>query len=65
VVAAERVLLVLVRLGLPRAVVDLFVALRLVAAADRLPLAERFALLRLVAAPLDVDFLLVERLLPR
>jgi hypothetical protein len=64
VAAAELVLLGLVRFALPRLVVDFFVALRLVAAADRLPPVERFDLLRLLEAPLDVAFL-VERLFPR
>jgi hypothetical protein len=59
VVAAA--LLAPVRFALPRFVVDFFVALRLAAAAERLPPAERFALPRLLAAPLDVVFFLVER----
>ena len=41
--AAELVLLMLVRFGLVRLVVDFFVVLRLVAAAERLPPAERTA----------------------
>ena len=65
VVAAERVLLVLVRFAFPRLVADFLVALRVEAAANRLPPAERFVLPRLLAAPLDVAFFLVERLFPR
>jgi hypothetical protein len=63
VVAAERVLLVLVRFALPRFVADFFVALRLVAAA--FPPAERFDFARFLAGPLDVAFFLVERRFPR
>jgi hypothetical protein len=63
--AAELVLLMLVRFGLVCLVVDFFVVLRLVAAAERLPPAERFELPRLLAAPLDVAFFLLERLFPR
>lgn len=55
----------LVRFDLPRLVVDFFVALRLVTAADRLPPAERFDLPRFFAAPLEVAFFLVERRFPR
>jgi hypothetical protein len=65
VAAREPVLFVLVRFAFPRLVADFLVALRLEAAADRLPPAERFVLPRLLAAPLDVAFFLVERLLPR
>ena len=65
VAAAELIFLPLVRFALPRVVVDFFVALRLMAAADRLPPAERFDLPRLLSAPLDVVFLLGERLFPR
>ena len=64
-VAVDPVLRVPVRFAPPRLIVDFFVAVRLVAAADRLPPAERFAVPCLLAAPLDVDFLRVERLFPR
>ena len=64
VAAAERVLLVLGRFAFPRPLAFL-VVLRLEAAAARLPPAERFVLARLLAAPLDVAFFLVERLFPR
>ena len=65
VAAAEPVLLVLGRFAFARLVADRLVALRLEAAADRLPPAERFVLPRLLAASLDVAFLLVERLFSR
>ena len=65
VAAAERVLLVLGRFAFARLVADFLVALRLEPAADRLLVAERFVLRRLLAAPLDVAFFLVERLFPR
>jgi len=65
VAAAERGFLVPGRFVFARLVGDFLVALRLEAAADRLPPAERFVLLRLLVAPLDVAFFLVERLFPR
>ena len=65
VAAAEPVLLVLGRFAFARLVADRLVALRLEAAADRLPPAERFVLPRLLAASLDVAFFLVERLFSR
>ena len=65
VAAGERVLLVLLRFAFPRLVADFLVALRVEAAADRLPPEGRFVLPRLLAAPLDVAFFLVERLFPR
>ena len=61
VVAAERVLLVLVRFAFPRLVADL-VALRVESAADRLPPAERFALARLLL-PCAAAFVVPERFL--
>src|SRR4029079_8804766 len=65
VAAAEPVLLVLGRFAFARLVAYGLVALRLEAAADRLPPAERFVLPRLLAASLDVAFFLVERLFSR
>ena len=65
VAAAELVLLVPVRFALPRVLVDFFVALRLVAPANRLPPTERFDLPLLLAVPLDAVFVLVERRFPR
>jgi hypothetical protein len=65
VAAAERVLLVLARTAFPRLLGDFLVVLRLEAATARLPPAERFVLPRLLAAPLDVVFFLVEGLFPR
>ena len=65
VAAAEPVLLVLGCFAFPRLLADFFAPLRLEAAADRLPPAERFVLPRLLAAPLDVAFFLVERPFPR
>jgi hypothetical protein len=60
VAAAEPVLLVLGRFAFPRLVADFLV--RLEAAADRLPPAERLALPRLVAV-LPAAFVVLERLL--
>jgi hypothetical protein len=57
VAAAEPVLLVLGRFAFPRLVADFLV--RLEAAADRLPPAERLALPRLLAAPLEAAFFLL------
>ena len=59
VAAAERVFLVLGRFSFARLVADFLVALRLETAADRLPPAERFALPRLLAAPLEAAFFLL------
>ena len=58
VAAAERVLLVLDRFAFPRLLGDFLVALRPVAA-DLLPPAERLALPRLLAAPLEATFFLL------
>jgi hypothetical protein len=63
VAAAEPVLLVLVRFAFPRLVADFRVALRLEAAADRLPPAERFALARLVLLSCAAAFVVPERFL--
>jgi hypothetical protein len=60
-VPAGRVRLVLRR----RLAGDFLVALPRVAAADLLARVERFGFARLLAAPLDVAFFLVERPLPR
>ena len=65
VAEAGPVLLVLGRFAFARVDVDFLVALRLVAAADRLPPTEDFDLARLLAAPFGVVFFLVERLFPR
>jgi hypothetical protein len=54
---------VLVRFAFPRLVADFRVALRLEAAADRLPPAERFALARLVLLPCAAAFVVPERFL--
>ena len=62
VATAEPVLLVLVRFAFPRLVADFRVALRLEAAADRLPPAERFALARLLL-PCAAAFVVPERFL--
>jgi len=59
VAAAERVFLVLGRFSFARLVANFLVALRLETAADRLPPAERFALPRLLAAPLEAAFFLL------
>ena len=59
VAVAEPVLLVLGRFAFVRLVADFLVALRLEAAADRLPPAERFVLPRLLAAPLEAAFFLL------
>jgi hypothetical protein len=59
VAAAERVLLVLGRFAFALLVADFLVALRLEAAADRLPAAKRFVLSRLLAAPLEAAFFLL------
>ena len=65
VAAAEPVLLVLARFAFPRLVADFRVALRLEAAADRLPPAEaeRFALARLVLLSCAAAFVVPERFL--
>ena len=58
VAAAERVFLVLGRFSFARLVADFLVALRL-ETADCLPLAARFALPCLLAAPLEAAFFLL------
>ena len=63
VAGGEPVLLVLVRFAFPRLVADFRVALRLEAAADRLPPAERFALARLVLLSCAAAFVVPERFL--
>jgi hypothetical protein len=62
VATAEPVLLVLARFAFPRLVADFLVPLRLEAAADRLPPAERFALARLLL-PCAAAFVVPERFL--
>jgi hypothetical protein len=58
IAAAERVLLVLDRFAFPRLLADFLVALRPLAAAERLPRVERFALPRLLTVPLEAGFFL-------